>query len=266
MSEILNFLKKTFSVANRLTTNEAKDYRKAECPYCHKELKKVPGAKTKCQHCSNFMYVRTSIQNIKVVVTKEDANKIDREWTIVSGAHDTFASEKQEHEKHKSKLKKKFGKEPSDDDVRWSIFNKRLIEYAQNKQWGLYRNNRLEMAEHLRGKMKLKQALTIYLEVCFLDTNGPNNYSGIGDVNDAEILKEFPRFDPSFCSELSSGIVDIINMIIKELGLNIEEVKKTFMEHNFRIAKSFKTPLLPKQSWLVLEKELKSQRKRLKSS
>jgi len=39
--------------------HEVKDERKAECPNCHKILSKIPGAKTKCPHCDEFMFVRT---------------------------------------------------------------------------------------------------------------------------------------------------------------------------------------------------------------
>lgn len=38
---------------------EFSDKRNAQCPTCDKELKKIPGAKTKCPYCSQFMYVRT---------------------------------------------------------------------------------------------------------------------------------------------------------------------------------------------------------------
>ncbi len=113
---------------------EQKDERKAECPNCHKALSRIPGAKTKCQHCGKFMFVRTRPKdNTRVVVTKAEADKIDEEWSIVAGTHDIFVAEKEEFAKEKEILRKRFGgKEPSDNDVRWGLLNKQLIEHAKN--------------------------------------------------------------------------------------------------------------------------------------
>lgn len=56
------------------------------CPYCAKTLDKMPGRKTKCPFCANYMYVRTRPADKKrVVVTEQDAAKIDEQWKIESG-------------------------------------------------------------------------------------------------------------------------------------------------------------------------------------
>jgi len=56
------------------------------CPYCAKPLEKMPGRKTKCPFCANFMYVRTRPADKKrVIVTEQDATKIDEQWKIESG-------------------------------------------------------------------------------------------------------------------------------------------------------------------------------------
>ena len=60
-------------------------------------------------------------------------------------------------------------------DNNWGTFNQRLIEHAYKKQWGFYRNNKLDMAMLLKKELKLKQALSTLLEVCYLDLNGCNN-------------------------------------------------------------------------------------------
>lgn len=75
--------------------SEQKDERKAECPYCNKTLSKIPGAKTKCPHCDNFMFIRTRPKdNARIVVTENDADKIDEEWSIANGTYDSFVAEK----------------------------------------------------------------------------------------------------------------------------------------------------------------------------
>ncbi|OGE30545.1 hypothetical protein A2631_00030 [Candidatus Daviesbacteria bacterium RIFCSPHIGHO2_01_FULL_44_29] len=234
---------------------EQKDERKAECPNCHKALSKVPGAKTKCLHCGEFMFVRTRPKdNARVVVTKAEADKIDEEWSIVAGTHDIFVAEKEEFAKEKEILRKRFGgKEPSDNDVRWGLSNKQLIEHAKNGDWGLYRNVRFQMAEILRGEMKLKDALRTYLEVCYLDLNGPNNTGG---MNNPELLKEFPPFDPNRDSSLAPGVIDLIKRIVLKLNLSKDEVKQIYIEHNSRSEKSLRLPLSAEKSWQSLEKEI----------
>ncbi len=226
---------------------EQKDERKAECPNCHKALSKLPGAKTKCPHCGEFMFVRTRPKdNARVVVTKAEADKIDEEWSIVAGTHDIFIAEKEEFAKEKEILRRRFGgKEPSDNDVRWGLLNKQLIEHAKNGDWGLYRNSRFQMAEILRGEMKLKEALRTYLEVCYLDLNGPSNTGG---MRDPELLKEFPPFDPNRDSFLAPGVIDLIKRIVLKLKLSKDEVRQIYLEHNSRVGQSLKLPLSPEKS------------------
>jgi DNA-directed RNA polymerase subunit RPC12/RpoP len=234
---------------------EQKDERKAECPNCHKALSKIPGAKTKCPHCGEFMFVRTRPKdNVRIVVIKAEADKIDEEWSIVAGTHDIFVAEKEEFAKEKEILRKRFGgKEPSDNDIRWGLLNKQLIEHAKNGDWGLYRNARFQMAEILRGEMKLKDALRTYLEVCYIDLNGPNN---TGEMNDPELLKEFPPFNPKDFSFLAPGVIDLIKRIMLKLKLDKDKIKQIFIEHNSRIEKSLRLPLSAENSWQSLEKEI----------
>jgi hypothetical protein len=58
------------------------DLRKAECPYCHQVLKKIPAAKTKCPHCAGIMFVRTRLEDFaRVVVTITEAAQIDADYS-----------------------------------------------------------------------------------------------------------------------------------------------------------------------------------------
>lgn len=62
---------------------KATDLRKPECPYCQNALKKVPGAKTKCSRCGQFMYVRTRPEDrARVVVTEAEAHRMEEDWKI----------------------------------------------------------------------------------------------------------------------------------------------------------------------------------------
>ena len=111
------------------------DLRKAECPYCKKALDKIPNRKIKCPHCGEFMYVRTRPKdNARVVVVKAEADKIEEEWARIHD-HDRFfargPSRKEKFEKERERLRKVFGKEPSERDVIWGILNKEIGEHAQ---------------------------------------------------------------------------------------------------------------------------------------
>ncbi|HDH28098.1 MAG TPA: hypothetical protein ENH13_03090 [Euryarchaeota archaeon] len=253
----MNFIKKIFGLSKQpsdVITESIKNERMAECPSCKGQLKKIPGRKTKCPHCGQFMYVRTRPKdNVRVVVTKEQADEIDEEWAIASGTHNDFLAKKEEIENERKVLRKRFGKEPSESDVKWGVLNKQLITHAQDSDWGLYRNTRFEMAEILRKEIKLKNALQTYLEVCYLDLNGPNNRGG---MNDPELLKEFPPFDPKNSAFLAPGVVDRVKRIIEKLKLGRDEVKQMFVEHNSRIEKSLKLPLSPETCWTSIDKEL----------
>lgn len=201
------------------------------------------------------MFVRTRPKdNARVVVTKAEADKIGEEWSIVAGTHDIFVAEKEEFAKEKKILRKRFGgKEPSDNDVRWGLLNKQLMGHAKNGDWSLCRNTRFQMAEILRGEMKLKDALQTYLEVCYLDLNGPSN---IGGMRDPELLKEFPPFDPGRDSFLIPGVIDLMKRIVLKLQLSNDEIKQIFLEHDSRIEKSLRLPLSAEKSWQSLEKEI----------
>jgi predicted RNA-binding Zn-ribbon protein involved in translation (DUF1610 family) len=84
-----SFLKKLFGASEPEASGQAIglaprppiDARTPECPYCKGELKKIPGAKTKCPHCGQFMYVRTSPNEERYVhVNRGDDDWFDYWW------------------------------------------------------------------------------------------------------------------------------------------------------------------------------------------
>jgi len=143
--------------------------------------------------------------------------------------------------------------EISEREVIWRILNKKLIEHAQHGDWGLYRNTIFEMAEILRSEMSLRDALQTYLEVCYIDLNGPNNTGG---RRDPELLRMFPPFDPKQRASIAPGLIDIIKRIIKRLKIDKDHVKSDFLEHNSKIRSSLKLPLTAEDCWSTLEKEI----------
>lgn len=231
---------------------EQKDLRVATCPYCKESLKKVPGAKTKCPHCDRYMFVRTRPKdNARVVVTEAEAEQIEEEWSIVAGTHEEYIANKQRIEHEREALKRKFGREPSNGDVQWSLLNKDLITHASHCDWGFYRNTRLTMAELLRRELKLRDSLLTYLEVCYIDLNGPNNLGGMGGKE----MPGFPAFDPQ-TGMLAPGIIYELKRMQNKLGTSVVDLQKMYTSHNQIVRQSLKLPLTTEITWRCLDKTL----------
>jgi hypothetical protein len=233
------------------------DIRRAECPYCKKALDKIPSRKTKCPHCREYMYVRTRPSDgARVVVTKAGADKFAEEWEKKYYLDDFISRDpfrRAKFEKERARLEKQSGKEPSDRDVMWRMLNQELDEHFRHKNFGLYRCTRLDMAEILRKKdMRLEPALRTYLEVSYLDFNGPNN---LGEMRGSGLSKDVPAFNPNQ-GFLEPGVGDEIEEIMKELKFNKDRVKLIFVEHNSRVFKPWKLPLTPEDCWSLLEREI----------
>jgi len=253
---IFDFLKSNKPAQRAEVLQEPKDERKAECPNCHEALKKVPGAKTKCPHCGEFMFVRTTPDNVCLVVAKDEAEKIDEQWRIENGTQEAYLEEQKRFEDRKETLRKKFGdKESSDHDVQWGLLNEDLLNHAKSGQWGLYRNTRFQMAEILRKEQRLKEALRMYLGVCYLDLNGATNM--MTDEN-GNVVSD-PEFNKPFDSELAflaPGVIDRIKKIIEKLELSKEEVKEIYFDFSDKMQKSTSAPITPSDCFVKLETEI----------
>jgi len=225
----------------------------AVCPYCNNTLEKKPGRKKKCPSCNNFIYVRTRPKDgKKVLVTKDQTELLKEQWSIVNGTHAEFLENKRIIENERRFLAKKFGREPSENDIRWSLLNKELMTHANNANWGLYRNAKFQMAEILRAESKTSPALAIYLEVLYLDVNGPNNISGI---RDRALLKEFPPFNEKDAF-LAPGVLSKVVDLIQELNLDDKGTKAIFNEIAERNFSNLRLPVTPEQGWRKIKKEL----------
>ena len=108
------------------------------------------------------------------------------------------------------------------------VFNQKIIEYASKKQWGLYRNNKLDMAFLLQKENKLKQSLSTLFEVVYLDINGCNNV-GIfdGKASSQKEMEEYSikEFDPKMAF-MAPGVIGPIQDVISELQLSKKQAKE----------------------------------------
>lgn len=223
------------------------------CPNCNKQLEKKPGRKSKCPHCGNFIYVRTRpLDRQRVLVTESQASELEEQWSRTSSLDIRDHVERDEIERVQDAFRKKSGAKLSEGDAKLYIFNKELLEHANNGDWGLYRNTKLSMGSVLENEGKLKQALQTYLEVCYLDLNGPNN---VGGIDDPDLLLEYPPFDLELAF-LAPAVVAKLPDVANKLQFGQEEVRDNFFQVASRLYKDLQLPLSPKQAWAKLLKEI----------
>lgn len=195
--------------------------------------------------------MRTRLDNSRVVVTEEEADRIDEEWEVISEFGSENFSKRPNYEEVKSRLRSQLlDREPLEEEVGWALLQEELIEHAERWDWGLYRNTRSSMAEQYGRERRLEEALTTYLEVCYLDLNGANNCGGFRDFPD--LLKDFPPFDPAGAF-LAPGIVQLIRGLMALLNREIPSVRDLFIEHNTAVHSKLSLPRSPQDAWLTLE-------------
>jgi hypothetical protein len=238
----------------------------AACPHCSHPLKPRPKRKKKCPKCGQYMFARTRPTDSKqILVTAAQAEQIEEQWAIVNGTHDEWLAARRRVEQTRIDLRRKFGREPSESDVQWRLLIEDRLTHAKDNNWGLFRNSTFEMAELLRKDGRHRDALVRYLEVCYLDLNGPKN---IGDVVEwrkvmrglMEIMPEYrknPRaleiWDPNdIGAELAVGVTGRAQDLAETLGLRHDDVRALFVEHMQPIMQNLKLPLSPEGAWKEL--------------
>lgn len=234
---------------------EPTDERTAFCPSCGFGLNKVPAAKTKCPHCSAYMYVRTDpITNSRVVVTAERVEEIEDEWAKINGTWEDRQEEKRRYAATKEQLTKNFnGVIPSENDIRWSLFNEDLIKYSSMQDWGLYRNTIFQMGELLRKEQKHNMAIEKYLLVCYIDTCGPNNI-GTPLGQKSEIGQKPFSKESAF---LAPGVLERINKSAKAIQKDVDDLKDVLVEIGVNYKGAIPFTLTPEESWDEIIQELK---------
>lgn len=151
------------------------------------------------------------------------------------------------------KLRKRFGREPSGNDVEWTILNDDILNHAKEANWGLYRNARFSMAEILANEGRHKQSLQFLVEVCYLDLNGPNNCGGVQD--DPQLRREFPPFDPK-AGDLAPGIIGRVLEKMEQTETSLSGLESEFMDVANRVQATIKPPLPPAKAWKKVKREL----------
>ena len=105
----------------------------------------------------------------------------------------------------------------------------------------------------MKKEGKLEHALRTYLEVCYIDLNGPTNSN---NQKSPEMLKEYPPFDLQ-TAFLAPGLIADIKSMSKKLGYDIDKIESIFIEAGNQHYSSLKLyPLKPVEVWPKLKVEL----------
>lgn len=229
------------------------DARLAICPSCGAELKKIPGAKTKCPICKESMFVRRNPKTMsRIVVNSAQAKAIDQEWAKINGTWEDLQKEKERFSHVKSKLSAQFGFEASDADVKWRLLSEDLLLHSARQNWGFYRNTLFQMGEQLRKEEKVAQALEKFLLVCYIDSCGPNNISTpLGKPSE---YGQAPFTQSS--AFIAPGVIKRIEKMAKKANYDLKQLEITFNNLEYAYKDSIPFPQKVQSSWRVIEKEL----------
>lgn len=98
-----------------------------QCPYCAKELAPTPKRKTRCPHCSNFIFVRAGR-----LLTEDEASIED--WLVRLAP---FKISKDDFKNHRQQLSEQLGLTASVSDTIWQLLNIQVSNNydSQTVQW-----------------------------------------------------------------------------------------------------------------------------------
>jgi predicted amidophosphoribosyltransferase len=217
----------------------------AVCPYCGAILEGFPKSKKICPACKKPILIRSRRKTNKLV-TEAQAKEIDCKREIARELQELDGPARTQFESAKMISTQKNGVISQKDllktlrDVKWQMYNRELVECAKGGYWGAYRNVRFNMGEQLRKEAKFAEALAIYLEVLYLDTNGEPADKGVWNTE---------------LGFIAPAVVKRIQRIIKKLALTREQTKEIFL-NNDRIDDRLELPISVSQAWSKLENEL----------
>lgn len=222
------------------------------CPYCKKLLRKIPVRKSKCPFCNEQILCRTRpYDRAKILIREDQVKNLEMLWKkYYEEKEEAKLMADPEYVQIKENLQKIWGIKPAMRDVKWGLLNKRSIEFASKRQWGLYRNTLLEMASQLKKEGSYQNALTSYFEVCYLDLNGPENVvEGLSNEELRKLCVEDFDLNNAF---LAPGVLSELQDIINELKLSISELKEIFLSDSVAKGPLKSMPVSAEDAWKQL--------------
>ncbi len=218
------------------------------CPYCRARVAKVPKYKAICNRCGQTYYVRARPgESHPALVTARQAAAVDENRA-------TQPRWKQLPTPAEAAEERSFNWfwAHSTAESQWRQQKRMLALHAREGNWLLYRNTRFDMAEVRRRQVRLREALDIYLEVWYLDLNGPQDSWG---VVESRRLYETTAFQPS--RGLTTPVVARwTNRLGVRLDVDRQGMERLFGEIATRLYRTLELPLTPREAWRALEPEL----------
>lgn len=130
----------------------------------------------------------------------------------------------------------------SDADLVWRALVQQGLQHVKNRQMGLYRNTRMDMANHLRKEGRYSDALSYFLEVNYLDVNEPENGG--------------PKLWTPSQSMLAPKVLEWTLDMAEACELEVEGLEGIFLEVGGKQYSALKPPVEPAKAWPKVRKAL----------
>jgi hypothetical protein len=140
---------------------------------------------------------------------------------------------------------------PPDRQMNRLIAQARL--HLRKGDWLRYRESRLDMASLQRRRGHLLEALALYLDVWYLDTNGPRDSEAGESV--AMLGTEDPPFDPQRALSRSPARRPV-RKLMHALDLQPRHVQTLFLDTAGPTHRTLDLPLSPTEAWQRIGPEL----------
>lgn len=218
------------------------------CPYCRAAVPKIPKYKAICDRCGQTYFVRTrpgeshpALVTLRQAAALDENRAVQPAWTRSAVAAEPVSDRPINWVWAYSTAEKQ-----------WHQLRRSLTLHERDGNWLLYRNARFEMAEIRRRQGRHKEAVDVYLEVWYLDLNGPHDCWG---VIGARRVYESSPFQPN-----DGMTTPVVARWVNRLGIRMD-VEKAYIERLFgEIAlKAYRTlnlPVTPREAWAVIQREL----------
>ncbi|MCC3868648.1 TerB N-terminal domain-containing protein [Terrisporobacter mayombei] len=183
------------------------------CPYCKEKVEKLPVSKGKCTKCKNDILIKNSIfTGVKIALTKEEnelmvniRNERARRHFIDNIINNLPISAKE--------VKKVVSKRNiTIEEALIEEIEKISVNEKLNNNMGIYRCYIMDRGRIYEKMGNLKEALKLYMLVCYYDLNGATNGGSIGLGYDKNQIF------------LAPAVIDWIKKITKSLKLSEEDL------------------------------------------
>ena len=114
-------------------------------------------------------------------------------------------------------------------DNKWQEYGEQCRKHIQDKNYGLYRNTRYNMAMFVKKENKFKNALNLLTEVIFWDLTGCGNNFDYSSFFSITLSSLFP-YEKSIMT-LAPGVIREVGTCQKELGFSDEQLKAQMLEY-----------------------------------